>query len=106
MSTITKGTRWRRQVELYLQAAGYETSSKAWMEPGDDITARRGMLELSVECKDHRALALASWVDQAERQAPEGAIPIVVSHRLGKAGVAEAYVILSGRSFADLLESL
>jgi hypothetical protein len=106
MSTIGKGTRWRRQVELYLNAAGYETSSRAWMEPGDDITARRGMLELSIEAKDHRALNLAGWVDQAERQAPEGAIPVVVAHRLGKAGVAEAYVVLSGRSFADLLESL
>jgi predicted alpha/beta hydrolase family esterase len=93
-------------VELFLNAAGYETSARHWMEPGDDITARRGMLELSIEAKDHRALALASWVDQAERNAPEGAIAVVVAHRLGKAGVAEAYVILSGRSFADLLESL
>jgi hypothetical protein len=106
MSTITKGTRWAHRVREFLEAAGYETTSRAWMERGDDITARRGMLELSVECKDHRALNLAGWIDQAARQAPEGAIPVVVAHRLGKAGVAEAYVVLSGAAFAELLESL
>ena len=106
MSTITKGTRWAHKVRTFLDELGYETTAKAWMEPGDDILAKRGMLTLSVEAKDHRKLGLAGWVDQAERQAPEGAIPVVVAHRLGKAGVAEAYVILSGAAFADLLESL
>lgn len=106
MSTIDKGSRWRLKVQTFLNELGYSTSARAWMKPGDDITASRGMLELSIEVKDHRALNLASWVDQAERQAPAGAIPVVVAHRLGKASVAEAYVILSGRAFAELLESL
>lgn len=106
MSTITKGSTWRRKVQVFLEAAGYETTARAWMERGDDITAIRGMLELSIECKDHRKLDLAGWVDQAERQAPAEAIPVVFAHRLGKAGAAEAYVIMSGRAFADLLESL
>jgi hypothetical protein len=106
MSTITKGTRWRREVQRFLDGIGYSTEARAWMEPGDDITARRGMLELSVECKDHRAFNPSAWVDQAERNAPAGAIPVVFAHRLGKAAVEDAYVILSGRAFAELLESL
>lgn len=106
MSTITKGTRWRHAVQVFLEAAGYATTARPWMEAGDDITATRGMLALSVECKDHRALNLAGWVDQAERQAPRDAIPVVIAHRLGKASAEDAYVIMSGRAFADLLESL
>jgi hypothetical protein len=106
MSTITKGTRWAHKVRTFLDELGYETTARAWMAQGDDITAIRGMLELSVECKDHRTLNLAGWVDQAHRQAPEGAIPVVVAHRLGKAAAEDAYVIMSGRAFAELLESL
>lgn len=106
MSTITKGTIWRRKVQIFLEAAGYATTARAWMDRGDDITATRGMLELSIECKDHRTLNLAGWVDQAERQAPPDAIPLVIAHRLGKGSAEDAYVIMSGRAFADLLESL
>ena len=106
MSTITKGTRWRHLVQSMLTGLGWETTARAWMVPGDDITARRGMVELSIECKDHRSLSLSAWVDQAARNAPEGAIPVVIAHRLGKASAEDAYVIMSGRAFADLLESL
>lgn len=106
MSTITKGTRWVHKVRTLLELAGYDTKSRAWMDRGDDITAVRGMLALSIECKDHRALNLAGWVDQAERNAPAGAIPLVFAHRLGKAGAEGGYVIMSGATFLDLLESL
>lgn len=106
MSTITKGTHWRKRVQDWLSGLGYECTAKAWMQPGDDITASRGMLTLSIEAKDHRSLSLASWVDQAAKQCPEGQIPVVVAHRLGKSRAEDAYVIMSGTAFADLLESL
>lgn len=105
-STIAKGTRWRKLVQDWLSGLGYECTAKAWMQPGDDIEAVRGMLTLSVECKDHRALAIGTWVDQADRQAPDGQIPIVVAHRLGHSRAEDAFVIMSAHSFADLLESL
>jgi hypothetical protein len=106
MSTITKGTRWRKLVQDWFTQLGYETKAKAWMAPGDDLTASRGMLALSVECKDHRTLSLGTWVDQAERQCPPDQIPIVVAHRLGHARAEDAFVIMSAHSFGDLLESL
>jgi hypothetical protein len=106
VSTITKGTRWRKLVQDWLSGLGYECKAKAWMAPGDDITATRGMLTFSVECKDHRALSLGTWVDQAELQCPDDQIPIVVAHRLGHSRAEDAFVIMSARSFGDLLESL
>jgi hypothetical protein len=106
VSTITKGTRWRRKVQDWLEARGYQCLVTPWMEPGDDMQVSRGMLSLSVECKDHRTLALASWVDQATRNAAPGAIPVVIAHRLGKARAEDCYVIMSGAAFADLLETL
>lgn len=106
MSNVSKGSRWRKSVQDWFTALGYDTTFRAWTQPGDDITVSRGMLTLSVETKDHRTLALAAWVDQADRQAPDGHIPVVVAHRPGKGSPAEAYVIMSAASFADLLESL
>ena len=106
MSTITKGTRWRKVVQDWFTALGYDTEAKAWMQPGDDITVTRGMLTLSVECKDHRALSIGTWVDQAEKQCPPGQIPVVVAHRLGRSRAEDAFVIMSARSFGDLLENL
>jgi hypothetical protein len=105
-NALAKGTRWRKAVQDWFTLLGYECVAKAWMQPGDDITVSRGMLMLSVECKDHRALAIGTWVDQAERQCPEGQIPIVVAHRLGHSRAEDAFVILSAKSFGDLLESL
>jgi hypothetical protein len=103
MSTIDKGTRWRRKVQDYLDAGGMITSARAWMEPGDDITAAAGGIALSVEAKDHRTLSLAGWVDQASRNAPAGAVPVVIAHRQGHAGVDQAYVIMRGCDLLALL---
>lgn len=106
MSTITKGTRWRKAVQDWFSQLGYHCQAKGWMQPGDDITVTRGMLALSVECKDHRALQIGTWVDQAETQCPENQIPLVVAHRLGHARAEDAFVIMSARAFGELLESL
>ena len=105
-NAVAKGTRWRKLVQDWLSGLGYECTAKAWMAPGDDIEATRGMLTLSVECKDHRTLSLGTWVDQADRQCPEGHIAVVVAHRLGHSRAEDAFVILSARSFGELLESL
>ena len=104
MSNVSKGSRWRRAVEVWLNEAGHITHSRPWMEPGDDITVYTSPLPLSVEAKDQRALALAAWVDQARKNAPRGAIPVVIAHRLGHTSPDMAYVIMSGSDFRRLIE--
>ena len=106
MSTVGKGSRWRHRVQEWLGAIGAVTTATRWMEPGDDIKASLGSTMLSLECKDHRSLNLAGWVDQANRNAIDPAIGIVIAHRLGKADVDNAYVIMSGHMFARLLKEL
>src|SRR4029077_17786497 len=106
VSTITKGTRWRKVVQDWFTRLGYDTEAKAWMKPGDDITVTRGMLTLSVECKDNRTLSLPQWVTHAEEHCPAGHIPVVIDPRLGHASADGAYVIMSGAAFSELLESL
>jgi hypothetical protein len=101
-----KGSSWRRQVELWLQAAGFSTSVRGLGFSGDDIVASRQRVVLSVEAKNHRAVDLAAFVDQAERQAAAGLIPVLVLHRRGRASVDDGYVVLSGRSFLVLVDAV
>lgn len=103
VNTHRKGSRWRRAVQDWLGHNGWATRFRGLGEAGDDITASRAGLALSVECKDHQRFDLAGWVDQAERQAPVDAIPIVIAHRRGHASVNGAYVVMSGRAFARLM---
>ena len=90
-------------VRRWLDGEGFHTERRPWMEPGDDLTARRGPLVLSVEAKDQRRFDLAAWIAQAERNCPPGSVPIVVAHRPGRADPEDGYVVMSGSAFADLI---
>lgn len=105
MSTVSKGRRWVHVVDQWLTRAGAVTTARPWMEPGDDLHVVIGDVVLSVEGKDHRTLNLAGWVDQAGRNAPDGAVPVVIAHRLGKSQPDDAYVVMSGRAFLELVTS-
>lgn len=106
MNTHDKGSRWRRAVSCWLDEHGFTTRFRGIGEAGDDITAHRGRLELSVEAKNWRTVDLAGWVGQAQSNAPAGAVPVVIAHRKGHASVNDSYVILSGREFARLVTLL
>jgi len=103
MSAHEKGRAWRKLVQTHLERAGCATTYRPLGEAGDDITATLGALELSIECKNHKALALAEWVTQAESNAGRSQIAIVIAHRRGRASVDDAYCILSGRALIALL---
>lgn len=95
----------------------YQTAARQWWE------ARRfGVMEVggagmgstdlvllhaplvSLEVKNHKAMELARWVDQAVAQAPHGAVAAVMHKRTGRGDVGESYVTLRAADFARLLE--
>ena len=112
-TTHRKGSRWRHAVDDWLIDAGFTTSVRGIGWAGDDILARLASstgappLALSVECKNHKEIRLASFVDQAAESAhcypDETCLPIVVCHRPGRASVDDGYVIMSGATFVDLV---
>ena len=102
VDTHRKGWLWRRKVQVELEAAGLDTRCRGIGEAGDDITVA-GCPPLSVETKNERRHELSLWLDQAERQAPRGSVPLVWAHRRGKHSALDGYVILSGRAFLRLL---
>ena len=60
---------------------------------------------LSVECKNQKAMSLAAWVDQADRQAKArgGLVPVVVHKRAGKGDPADWYVTIRLGDLPELL---
>jgi hypothetical protein len=116
-ATHRKGSAWRHAVEQWFADAGFHTTVRGIGYSGDDVLARRyrprtradawPSLVLSVEAKNHRAIELASFVDQAIDQArdyeDEVVLPVVVIHRKGKASVDDAYVVMPGAAFIELV---
>src|SRR4051812_27086407 len=117
-NTHVKGSRWRHSVELWLDDAGFITTVRGIGYSGDDLLAVRpgthsGInvhagppLRLSVEAKNHKTITLSTFVDQAVKQAEdydEITLPVAVVHRPGRAEVDDAYVVMPGWCFIELV---
>jgi hypothetical protein len=106
-----KGSRWRHAVEQWFADAGFATTVRGIGYTGDDVFACRPVvgappLRFSVEAKNHKTITLSTFVDQAVDQAgdyDELALPVCVIHRPRRAGVDDAYVVLPGWAFLELV---
>jgi hypothetical protein len=104
VNSHNKGRSWSRKVVVYLEdEIGLALRVRPLGMPGDDIAVPTDP-PLSIEAKNHKAWSPGSWVDQAERQAPPGSIPIVWAHRRGKAEADGGFVLMSGAAFVQLLK--
>ena len=101
-----KGSRYELDVHKHLEATvgdRWQRINRNGFDGADGLleSEDRG-LELSVECKNHKTMALAAWVDQAIEQA-EGRPAVVIHKRAGRSDVAEHYASMT---VADLLRIL
>jgi hypothetical protein len=105
--TLDKGNRWRAKVADMLARVGL-VEKRGIGYPGDDITVwvHGGRVILSVEAKNEQSWTPAAWLNQAETQATNGQVPLVVAHRRGKSMAEDGYVIMSGRTLVRLLALL
>lgn len=103
-ATHAKGSAFRRLIQAALEDAGWVCEFRSIGDTGDDITARRGNLTLSVECKNHKRMELAAWVDQAVRQSSWETHPVVIHKRRGKAHWNDQYVTMQLDFFLALLD--
>jgi len=64
-------------------------------------------LDMTIECKNHARMALAEWMDEAERESGNAGTRcgVVVHHRRGRgaARIADSYVTMRLGDFAALL---
>lgn len=102
MNTHTKGSVWRRATQHWLDELGAHTRFRSIGEAGDDITAKLGDTEYSVECKNVKSITLSSFVDQANGNALPHQVPVVFIKRRGRVRVGDGYVVMSADHWARM----
>jgi len=99
-----RGAAFEREVVRVLRAAGLVHAERSYgAGRPDDRGDIDGLPGYVVECKAHRALDLAGWMDEARREAARsGSVPVVVVKRRGKPA-EESYVVLRLADWARVL---
>jgi len=100
-----KGSAFERAVVDYLKANGFPYCERHYgAGRPEDVGDIDGIPGWTIECKAHKALALAVWTDEAERERVNGRQPYaaVVAKRRNRPN-AGAYVIVSLSTFAAML---
>ena len=79
------------------------------VEPGGaglestDVLLLTSPVHVSIEAKNHAALDLAGWLDQAVRQAVPGSVAAVQHKRRGRGDIGDCYVTMRAEDFRRLL---
>jgi len=98
-----KGTSFETEVVRYLNDNGFpdaERYGSAQMDLGDIKN-----LPIVLEAKNHNAMALSEWCDQAEVAGSKAKKLWAVVHKRARKNVSKAYVTMSLESFVELLKS-
>ncbi len=100
-----KGSQFERDVAGFLRAHGFPYAERAYgAGRNDDRGDLDGLPGFVVECKAHRELNLARFVDEAIVEAANagpGIVPVVVAKRRHRA-TADAYVVMRLADWAAL----
>ncbi len=101
-----KGSRYELDVHKLLEATvgdRWQRINRNGFDGADGILETVDGRRMSVECKNHKAMALAAWVDQASEQA-EGLPAVVIHKRAGRSAVYEHYATMTVADLIRLLE--
>jgi hypothetical protein len=100
-----KGSTFERSVATYLRENGHRHCERAYGagRPAD-VGDFNGIVGWTLECKNHRSIDLAGWIDEAEAERANGkrGFAAVIAKRRGKA-TAQSYVVMSLATFARVL---
>ena len=99
-----KGTRWESEIVTYLQEHGHPFAERRALAGAAD----KGDILLPgvmIEAKSHKAITLAAYADEVERQTancPPGTVGVAWIKRPGK-GIDKSYVVMDPATFLRLL---
>lgn len=100
-----KGTRAETAVVDYLRRSWWRHAERRSLNGNKDRGDIAGIPNVVIEVKDHAAMSLAAWVDEAETERANdyAAIAVVWHKRRGKGSPGDWYVTMTGATFAELL---
>lgn len=106
-SSRRKGNAAEVEVVHALERAGFRAMSsraaRGGYQSGEDIVTN---FPLSIEVKNQARLDLPGWWRQAQEQAGEEKIPVIVHKRVGKARAEEWWATMDFQTLIDLVTLL
>lgn len=103
-----KGTAAESAVLTYLQEQGFPEAYRMVLSGALDKGDIGGLRDVTIEVKNHAAMDLAGWLDEAQREAEnaETAFGVVWHKRRGKGHPADWYVTMTGKEFMMMLRAI
>lgn len=100
-----KGTSWESAIVAFLRDRGWLHAERRALGGARDRGDVAGIPGVVIEAKSAARLDLAGWLAEAEAErVNDGATwGVVWAKRRGKASPADGYVLMSGRTFVELL---
>lgn len=103
-----KGTSWESAIVDYLNGNGFPHAERRALHGALDKGDIAGIPGVVIEAKNHRAIDLASFVDEANAEAVNASAHHGVAwvKRRGRTSAAEGYVVMDGATYVGLLREL
>ena len=100
-----KGTAWETAIVNYLIGEGFVMAERRALAGALDKGDITGIPGVVIEAKNCKTINLAQFVDEANVEAINANADVGVAwvKRRGKTSPAEAYVVMSGTTFIELL---
>jgi hypothetical protein len=105
-----KGSAYERSIVTFLRERGYsvDRTRAGWTDDRGDVHGihHPELGPFTIECKNHRAMALAGWLQELDREiaANNGTLGAVVHKRKGVADAADQYATLPFGMLVQLLK--
>jgi Holliday junction resolvase len=107
-SSKQRGSRWELDVVKYLRESGFKYAERAYgagrRDDKGDITGFPGWV---FECKNHKAMDLAGWMDETDRekQTANAEYGVAIIKRRNKQ-TKDGYVLMTLEQFSKVLKDL
>jgi len=100
-----KGTAWETAIVNYLIGEGFVMAERRALAGALDKGDITGIPGVVIEAKNCKTINLAQFLDEAAEEATNANADVGVAwvKRRGKTSPAEAYVVMSGTTFIELL---
>lgn len=99
------GTAWAQKIAEYLAATGFPYAERRVQYGVNDKGDLTGIPDVVIEAKREQRTDLSGWLREAhaERENAGARIAAVWAWRRGKGSPADAYVLMDGATFVQLL---
>ena len=100
------GTRWESAIVAYLTEQGWPHVERRTLSGAKDRGDIAGIPGLVIEAKSVKTITLGAFLDEATTEAANDGAGVGVAwiKRRGKSSPADAYVVMDGDTFAQLLK--